>query len=113
MDSFEVVGTIRDGAVYVHHRLLPYREHGIVFFRDTSLGLYRVEGRAVQWPSQQEVVVYRGMDGDDLGKLFVCSPWDFALKFRPVPQEEITEPIREPDPAPPEKVAGYVTQGRH
>ncbi len=113
MDNFEVVGTIRDGAVYVHHRLMPYRELGITFFRDTDLGHYQVVGCAVQWPSQQEVVVYRGLDGVDLGRLFVCSKFDFAIKFRPAPQEEPVELVREPDPAPPEKVAGYMVQGHY
>jgi hypothetical protein len=63
-------------------------------------GLYRVHGLALSYPSEQQVVVYEGVNSTDTGRLFCCSCADFALKF-----ESADEP-------PPERVADLTSKGR-
>ena len=44
---------------------------------------YRVLGLGTALHAFSEVVIYEGLDGADLGRLWTCSLYDFALRFEP------------------------------
>jgi len=41
----------------------------------------------------REAVVYRGLEGPDAGRWFICSPADFVAKFVPVAQPAPTNGV--------------------
>ena len=56
--------------------------------------LYRVLGLATDYPSEQQKVVYQGVDGPDAGRLFTCTLNDLAIKFAPEPVPAEAAPAR-------------------
>ena len=97
------VGRIVPGGVYRFHEKRVINRKGNRVIEDVEFDLYRVEGFGVDGMTRREVVVYIGLDGADAGRLFVCPPWDFVMKFNAVPEEK-------PEPLP-EKMAGTIPTG--
>lgn len=88
MQEANEIGRIRIGERYRFHQLRRVLVGGERVWEDVPLGLYRVQAIAADALTYREVVVYHGVSGPDDGKWFVCSLYDFALKFRPEPVEQ-------------------------
>ena len=83
--------TTRDANVSELGRVVPggvYRWAGAAKAGGT---LYRVLGVGTALHAYSEVVIYEGLDGADLGRLWTCSLADFALRFTPerLPEAEV------------------------
>jgi hypothetical protein len=104
-----VVARITPGAAYRYHGPRVIKEGGSARVEDVEGDLYRVDGFALDAKERRELVIYTGLDGADAGYAFVCSLWDFGVKFRPEPanagQSEGDAP-GDGDGPPSEKVAG-------
>lgn len=77
----EVIGVITEGAFYRYHA--PKSVGGVV--SDVDGLLYKVLFFAQDPVRCQELVVYEGAEGKDLGRHYVCSQADFVNKFRRQP----------------------------
>jgi hypothetical protein len=102
------IGRIVPGDTYRRHQLRSVKRDGSTTVEDVDLGTYRVTGFAFEPVSRREAVVYVGLDGCDRGLLFVASPYDFAIKFKPLPAAAVNRPVADQLPARP---AGNVTEG--
>lgn len=65
---------------------VPIHVDGV--YRYSHGGHYQPLGLAYHARTGQDVVIYRGVDGPDEGKLFVATPSDWADRFTLLVQEE-------------------------
>jgi hypothetical protein len=100
------VGRIEPGKDYRRHEQRIVADQGGHRVEDVELLTYRVEGFARDGRTFVWVVVYRGLEGADAGQLFVCSLYDFALRFRP-----LAAPEPQPPAPTPERSVGHISQG--
>lgn len=101
----EEIGRIIPGNVYRYHLTVEVDGEPP---RDVEFDLYRVEDFVTDPVRHQELVLYIGLENGDKGKRYVCTRWDFAIKFRPV-----SSPGSENGEAVSGKEWGYISQSVH
>lgn len=95
---------IVEGAEYLYLAATP------AGCRGQRYRVLRVDVLAV--PANQYQVLVEALTGPDRGLWFVCSPWNFSMRYTPAPVEAPPTPPAEAPPPIPEKAAGPPETGR-